>query len=431
MATEVINNNQTQVDLILEAIKSKTLSKSEFEQKFGELQESISQRDKDIDRQKGDLEAKMNADVEKKQNEFETKMESKFGELVTRLTNAIPKVELKQEQKEEKNKYGKDLGEFMVKARHRDTEIKALAESDGITGGYLVPPEFSSEILRVSLETSVVRTNGARTINMLKPELYIPALNMASNASGSMYGGMAAYWTEENEEKSESEPKFKQVKLKAKKLAGYTESSDELDDDSIVSMGSLLSEMFGEVIAFEEDYAFLSGNGVGKPLGITVSPAFITTSRTSGSLILTDDIINILARFKGNLSRAKWLINQSTLPSICKLMDENDNYIWHPGTAGSIASAIPGTLYGIPIVITEKAPLVAEQGGIMLVDFGFYLIGDRQGLAIDESMHYKFRNDKKCWRVVKRVDGQPWLDSPITPRKGSTLSPFVGIAVGS
>jgi hypothetical protein len=43
-------------------------------------------------------------------------------------------------------------------------------------------------------------------------------------------------------------------------------------------------------------------------------------------------------------------------------------------------------------------------------------------------MHFKFQNDQEVWRIVKRVDGQPWLDSAITPRAGgSTLSPFIGI----
>lgn len=428
---EVVKNNQTSIDTLIDKIKSTTMSKEDFASSIKELQDKIALRDADVDKQVGNLEAKMNEDLARKESEMQTKFESKMAELCENLNKSLPKVDMNAPKVPEKKYYGESLGEFMVKARHRSEEVKALAEGDGITGGYLVPPEYSSEILRVALEASVVRNNGARVIKMTSPELYIPALNMASNAAGSIYGGMAAYWTEENEEKTESEPKFKQVKLKAKKLAGYTESSDELTDDAITSMSGLLSEMFGEVLAFEEDYAFISGNGVGKPLGITVAPAFITVSRNSGSKIVTDDVIDILARFKGNLSRAKWVINQATLPSICKLMDENDNYIWHPGTAGSVSNAIPGTLYGIPIVMTEKAPTVAQVGGIMLIDFGFYLIGDRQGITIDESMHYKFRNDKKCWRVVKRVDGQPWLDAPITPRGGSTLSPFVGIAVGT
>jgi HK97 family phage major capsid protein len=64
----------------------------------------------------------------------------------------------------------------------------------------------------------------------------------------------------------------------------------------------------------------------------------------------------------------------------------------------------------------------------MLCDFGYYLIGDRQQIRVEESSHFKFQTDQTVWRAVCRVDGKPWLDSPITPRAGGNeLSPFVGI----
>lgn len=409
---EVKTNNTTKVDEIVALLKTMDNSnKAEIDSKIAELKTAIDNR---------------SAEVDKQYNNFETKMETKLTEMVEKITNAFPKPNMVSE--ENQNKYGKTMGDFLLKVRNKDNEVKDLAEGAGDTGGYLVPEAFSSEILRVELENSVVRSAGARVINMTTPILKIPALNMASNAAGSIYGGVTAYWTAENASKTESEPDFKRVTLEPKKLCGYTESSDELVDDAIVSMGNLLSEMFGEVLAFEEDYAFLTGNGVGKPLGITVSPCFITVSRNSGSIVVTSDVIDMLARFKGNMARATWIVNQSVLPYIYKLMDENDNFIWHPGGSGNIATAVPGTLYGIPIRVTEKVPAVGTTGDLMLCDFGYYLVGDRQGLRVEESMHYKFQNDQKVWRMVKRVDGQPWLDSAITPRAGgSTLSPFVGI----
>jgi HK97 family phage major capsid protein len=87
---------------------------------------------------------------------------------------------------------------------------------------------------------------------------------------------------------------------------------------------------------------------------------------------------------------------------------------------------LPTTIYGIPVVVTEKVPAKGSIGDIMLADMRYYLIGDRQRLTIEESMHVKFKFDEKAWRFVQRVDGQPWLDSAITPRAGgSTISPFV------
>jgi HK97 family phage major capsid protein len=412
---EVVKNNTTQVDIILDSIKKigeGKLSKEEFQTKFAELQEAVSKRDKDIDKQHGD---------------FESKMETKMAEMVDKITGAFPKVPYGKSESE--RKYGNSMGEFLVKVRNNAKEVKDLAEGAGNTGGYLVPEEFSSEILKVELESSIVRSSGARIIPMNSATLKIPALNMASNAAGSMYGGITAYWAAENASLTESQPDFKRVTLEPKKLIGYTESSDEMVDDAIISMGNLLSDMFGGVLAFEEDAAFFTGDGRGKPLGITVAPCYVTVSRSSGSTIVTSDIVNLLSRFKGDLKRAKFVVNQSALPAIYKLMDDNDNYIWHPGTNGSIATAAPGTLYGIPIQVSEKVAAVGTTGDLLLCDFGYYLIGDRKGVSVEESMHYKFANDQKVWRIIKRVDGQPWLDSAITPRKGgSSLSPFVGIS---
>lgn len=412
---EVVNNQTTAVEEIINKIKNMdSKNKEEFKKLFGELQQSVENKHNELDKQYGN---------------FETKMEEKLTKFVDELTKAYKNSAVNLEPDKKEMKYGKDFGEFLYKVRHLAEEVKAdLAESSGSTGGYLVPEEFSNEILRINIENSVVRNSGARVINMTSSTLKIPALNMASNAAGSMYGGVAAYWAEESGQLTESEPTFKRILLEPKKLIGYTESSEELNDDALLNLGDLLQTMFGEVLAFEEDYAFLNGDGVGKPLGITVSPAFITVSRNSGSIIVTADIIDMMARFKGDLNRAVFTCNQTSLPYIYKLLDENDNYIWHPGGGGNISKAAPGTLYGVPIKVTEKLPALGTTGDLILGDCGYYLIGDRQGLSVEESMHFKFQNDQLCWKIRKRVDGQCWLNSAITPRAGgSTLSPFVGI----
>jgi HK97 family phage major capsid protein len=323
------------------------------------------------------------------------------------------------------------FGDFLVKARNNDAGLremtrKALSESTGADGGYIVPEEFMNEVQRVQLEQSVVRANGARVIPMNSNILKVPALNIASNASGSLFGGISANWTGEAKAITASAPKFKQVTLEAKKLVGYVESSDELDNDAIVSMGGLLQDLFVQTIAFEEDSAFLTGNGVGKPLGIVNAPATVAVTRTTASKVGTVDLVNMLARFYRKGGQPVWIINQSVLPEIYKLKDENSNYILLPGMNSSIAGALPNTIYGIPVIVSEKLPALGTSGDILLADMRYYLIGDRQRITVDESMHVKFSTDEKAWRFVTRLDGQPWIDSAITPRAGgSTLSPFV------
>ncbi|RPH39323.1 MAG: phage major capsid protein [Burkholderiales bacterium] len=411
-----IKNNVTKIDELLASIKEigegKT-SKDEFKSKMDELKEAVEKRNKDVDNQLGDM---------------ETKMETKLAGMVDKISGAFANVTFQKDEEKQEYKYGRNFGEFIQKVRSKSQELKALTEGTGADGGYTVPPEFLSEILKVELESSIVRSSGARVINMNSPIVHIPAIAYSSNASGSLYGGATGYWAEEGETLTESKPEFKKIKLEAKKLIAYTEATEELQADSILSIGSLMSEVFGEVLSYEKDYAFFQGNGIGKPLGIVNAPCVATVSRTTATSVVTTDIVNMLAQFKGNLNRAVWVCNQSTLPYLYKLKDENNNYIWHPGMSGNIATGAAGTLYGRPIRITEKLPAVGTSGDLMLCDFGYYLIGERGGLRIEESIHYKFANDLKVWRMIDRVDGQPWLETPITPRNGgSVLSPFVKI----
>lgn len=362
-----------------------------------------------------------NVDIDSVFAKYQTDMETKLASMQENILKA------KYQQEAKKGSFG----EFLVKARNRDKELaemtrKGLAEGTGVDGGFLVPEEYMNEIMRVQLEESVVRKAGARVIPMAYNIMKIPAVNIASNASGSIFGGVTAYWTGEGETKTASAPKFKQITLEAKKLIGYVESSDELVNDSIVSMGGLLQELFAQTIAFEEDYAFLTGDGVGKPLGIINAPATISVTRTTASKVGTEDLVAMLARFHRKGGSPVWIINQSVLPEIYKLKDENSNYILLPGSNSNISGALPSSIYGIPVIVTEKVPALGTSGDILLADMRYYLIGDRQRLTIDESIHAKFQTDEKSWRFVQRVDGQPWIDSAITPRAGGvTLSPFV------
>ena len=393
---------------ISEALKN-SASKTELKQLQDQFMERLNNKSSEL------------ADVDQLFSKYQTEMETKLVAIQDQIKkSAFVSAEKKP-----------SFGEFLVKARHNDAGLremtrKALAEDTGSTGGYLVPEEYMAEVQREALENSVVRGNGARIIPMNRNIMRIPALNIASNAAGSIFGGVAAYWTGEAETKTPSNPTFKQVQLEAKKLIGYVESSDELNDDSIVAMGGLLSDLFTQTIVFEEDVAFLTGNGIGKPLGIINAPATISVTRTTASKVGTEDLVAMLARFHRKGGQPVWIINQSVLPEIYKLKDENSNYILLPGMNGNISGALPTSIYGIPVIVSEKLPALGTSGDIVLADMRYYLVGDRQRITVDESMHVKFATDEKAWRFVTRVDGQPWIDSAITPRAGGvTLSPFV------
>ena len=93
------------------------------------------------------------------------------------------------------------------------------------------------------------------------------------------------------------------------------------------------------------------------------------------------------------------------------------------------ADAPPATILGRPVIVSEKVNKLGDKGDIHFVDFGYYLIGDRQMMTATSSPHYLFNQDKTAFKVLSRVDGRVWMNSAITPKNaGDNLSPVVTLA---
>ncbi|MFI9235776.1 phage major capsid protein [Streptomyces sp. NPDC053079] len=300
-------------------------------------------------------------------------------------------------------------------------------------GGFLIPETLRSEMLRVSLETSIVRPR-ARVIPMETLRVPFPAIDSTSNVS-SVYGGVVGYWTEEGAALTQSQAAFSRIVLDAKKLTAYSEVPNELISDSAISFQAFLDEIFPEALGFYEDIAFIKGSGVGEPLGVLDSnnSAIIAVAKESGQAadtIVWENIVKMYARMlPSSLNRAVWIASNDVFPELATMalsVGTGGSAVWlNNGVEGP-----PMTILGRPVIFTEKAPgLLGDQGDISFVDFGFYLIGDRQVMSAMSSPHFKFQNDQTAYRIIQRVDGRPWLQSAITPQNnGPTLSPFVQLA---
>ena len=323
----------------------------------------------------------------------------------------------------------KSFGEMLRAAKYQpnDARLKALGEGTDSAGGFLVPEEFKATLLARSLERSVVRPY-ATVIPMTRDTLNIPKVVETSHASH-LYGGIIAYWLEEAGTKTATDPVFGQVKLIPKKLTGYTFASDELLADSAIALEALLAQQFGAAIGWYEDLAFLRGSGVGQPLGVFNSGAVITPTRAVASQVALADLANIVARmYPDSLygPNTIWILSPAVLAQLIQLVATV--ITWIPSSGGA-AGRIPATIMGMPFAVTEKVPTLGTTGDIGLYDLSYYLIGDRQDLRMDSSMHVRFTTDETAWRFVERVDGQPWVDSAFTPYNGgNTLSPFVQLS---
>lgn len=323
--------------------------------------------------------------------------------------------------------------QFLKDDAPKTHESKDMAESVGATGGYLVPTEYRPDLMAVAVNSGIVRS-GATVIPMRRRQIDIPVLDQTGTTANQphWFGGLQAYWQEEASLKTQSDARFRMISLVANKLVGYTRVSDELLDDSAIALETFLNgEMgFSGAIKWMEDYAFLRGTGVGQPLGILNSAATISVPRAQQSTVTYEDLINMLENFMPGGS-GTWVASQNMMSNLMLMNGPTGNpaYLW-----GSAANGVPNSLLGYPIKFTEKMPRVTttSSGDIGLFDFKYYIIGDRQQVTVESTKFDRWQYDQTSWRAVARVDGQPWLSSPVTFEDGSTqISPFVILSAKS
>jgi HK97 family phage major capsid protein len=305
---------------------------------------------------------------------------------------------------------------------------KDMSEGVGASGGFLVPAQFLAQLYAAQAESAIVRAR-ASVIRMTRRQVNIPVLDQTGTTAGvpHWFGGMQFYWTEEGTEKTSTDPEFRQLQLVAHKMIGYTRASDELVDDSAISLADFLSGPVGFAggVTWMEDYAFIQGSGAGQPLGVINAGATLTVNRASvASPVQYSDLVDMYESFLPT-GKGVWLLSQSVISNLLTVQDAAGNYLWLPNMQ-NIAGGVPPTLFGFPIVFTEKCPRVGTAGDVILADWKYYVIGDRQATTIESTKFDRWRYDQTSWRVVHRVDGRPWLSAPLTYQDGTTqTSPFV------
>ena len=333
----------------------------------------------------------------------------------------------------------KDFGDWCIAVMRQDTKRldtvyksykAALSEETGTVGGYMVPPEFSQQIMRVASDTAIVRPR-ATIVPMGGREFNMPVLTYSGTTADQphMLGGVVATWTEEAGAKTETEPTFETLKLMYHELSGYTVASNMLRQDAGPALAQLLTQLFGEAISWYEDYAFLQGSGSGQPLGIFKGGAILAEVAATHTFVYSD-VTSMVAKFKPRTPQGgTWVIHPGIYQHLLEMTDgTTTGLVWQPNAR----DGVPNRFMGKEIIISDRIPVAppstsaATLGGALLADFSYYLIGARTGLQIDFSEHYKFVNNQGTWRFCEYVDGQPWLRTYYTCADGATtLSPFV------
>jgi HK97 family phage major capsid protein len=263
-----------------------------------------------------------------------------------------------------------------------------------------------------------------------------PALDQSSatyTAGQSNYqAGVVMQWTGEGGTIGKTRPQFKKIEMVNHKLAGIIPATMELIEDNNAALESILIQLFGEAIAFQEDYSFINGDGVAKPLGFLNANACITTATALTAAAPTMPQINTMSKrlWAQGQQRAVWIANTLLSDAIKNIVQDSGNGLTYMPNLNSTSQMVDGLvpmLDGKKVLLSEKMPATFADGGLALVDLQHYAVGTRQTIEVSYSEHIFFDTAELAWRAISRVDGQPRITGPVKigSAAAATVSPFV------
>lgn len=338
------------------------------------------------------------------------KVDRKFGMYDSTVLGDVTEKELLAMDKKER------VAKFIKAVYFRDMHaIKALSGGVAAAGGFQVPEEFAAEVNRVIEDFGLVRKL-SRIIPMTSDRLHIPRL---ASSVGVTFPG-------ENTAGSETEPVWEEVLLEPETAVGLTVLSNELLADANISIVDLLTELFAEALAGEEDNQGFAG--VGSPFtGILtaagVSETVLGTGDTDPGDAEADDYRDVIASIKPwSLQGAAWFLHRTVWSEVQKKKDTNGafiasalNPIQNP-VAGSpqsqsFANLIVGTLWGYPVYLSDKLPATGVQINTEFAVFGnlrHLYFGNREEVTMSISdsavvgANSTFERNQMAVRVTER-----------------------------
>ncbi len=315
---------------------------------------------------------------------------------------------------------------------------QGMGISVGSDGGFLAPPTFAQKIFE--------RIYGPDSLaGMCDPydvtgnSIIFPRNSESSRVNGSRYGGVSSYWLNEGVAPTLSKPTFGRLQLDLHKLICLGAMTDELLADSEgFALDQYLIKCFSGEAGFRVGDSLVNGSGSGQPLGALAAPCTVSVSKETGQSAATINATNVLKMWSRMWARCRqnavWLINQDIEPQLLSMQIGTgvaNQVVYMP--PGGLSAAPYATLMGRPVMPVEYCPTLGTVGDIILIDLSQWVLAKKSaGVQTAVSAHLYFNTDEMAYRLIYRVDAQPWWATALTPYKGSnTQSCAVTLATRS
>lgn len=360
----------------------------------------------------GKADGKAVADLQTKLDKINADLDEKSAALAD-IAKKVARAELSGESKgltPEQAEHKAALGEWLRKGTEgnlAELERKALSSGSDPDGGFLITAEMDGMIDRIASTASVMRQLATvRTVGKASYEKLVKTR------------GVSGGWLAEADDSSEStETQWSKIEIPAFKMYAEPWVPNEMLEDAFYDLEADLIDEAGITLGETEGDAFIDGNGVGKPRGIT-SYTNITNgsyawgkvgfiaSGASGAFTTSapaDKIVSLQHALKPVYRPgAAFLMNDSTLATVRQMKDGSGAYyLWQPDPTG----AFGGRLLGSPVFIDDNmADIAANSYSIAFGNFKrAYTIVDRRGIAVIRDTVTKKGVTK--FHISKRVGG--------------------------
>ncbi len=247
---------------------------------------------------------------------------------------------------------------------------------------YLYSAENKGKVTRVGAYT-LPAVDASKYLTELKDENFfrrlgtvIPICNIDSTVN-TYTTESEAEWVAEGATIPDDEMVLESHHFSTHKLACIAKIHTDLLSDIGFDFQEWMLGKFARRFGRAERKAFISGNGVGQPVGILNEKggAEVGVTAESTSAVTFDEVMALFHSLDPKFrTKAVWVMNDTTALALRTLKDKDGNYLWSPSSE---------KLLGKTVIICNEMPDIGEGAKpIAFGDFSYYWITERVPFAV-------------------------------------------------
>lgn len=383
-----------------------------------------------------------------------------FASIEVKTSGKRPNVEVGKddwEQLIEDPKYGfKNMGEFgkaIMNAgksdgtRHVDKRLALMSKADqiiktkatpttfsseltGADGGFAVPPEYSKNVKEIIDSDEGIWGN----CDVAPTESNVVNISVDEVAPWDNSQGIQVFSATQGSTMTQSKVVLQDRQVILNKLYALCPVTEELINDG-ARLNDFLMNRAPKKIRYQLDEKVFRGTGNGEALGFENANSLVVKGTTSSSgTYSVADISNMFASVLATNSDAAgyvWYMSPSARAYLPQLT-LGTTLGFPVGLVGQSVEGAPlGTLYGLPIKITQHCKQLGTQGDIALVNLkeGYLAYEKTGGVDFASSIHLFFDSQAVAFRWTMRYAGEPLLKAVVTPaNETGKYSHFIELA---